>query len=446
VASIKGPTGFRGFTVIWIGQIVSQLGSAMTWFAFSIWAWKTTGEATTLALVLFFSYIPTLFFGPVAGALVDRWNKKLVMAFSDLGTALATLAILFLYVAHSLQVWHLYVAAIFAGVFLSFQFPAYSAATTLMLPKDQYARAEGMLGLTQAVPGILAPVVAAALLGKIGFAGVMVIDLITFLAAFTTLLLVYIPQPVKSQLVVQGNLWKESLFGFRYIFERPGLRALVVLFLAGNFFEGLCTTLISPMILARSGNSTIVLGSVESIGAFGGIIGGVLISIWGGPRRRILGIVIGWTCAFGLGLLLMGAGGIWIVWAIAYSCFAFFAVVVNSSEQALWQTKVAPTVQGRVFATRLLLIQLPYLVAMPLAGLLADRVFEPAMMPNGALSGLQWLAGVGPGAGMALIFILAGLCGVLVVLSGYAFRTVRHVEDLLPDYDGQPSVEADAKI
>ena len=418
----------------------------MSWFAFSIWAWKTTGEATTLALVLFFSYIPTLLLGPVAGALVDRWNKKLVMAFSDMGTALATLVVLLLYITHLLQVWHLYVAAIFAGVFLSFQFPAYSAATTLILPKDQYARAEGMLGLTQAIPGILAPIAAAALLAKIGFAGVLEVNLLTFLAAFGTLVWVTVPQTVKAQLAQQGNLWKESLFGFRYIFERPGLRALVFLFLGGNLFEGICTTLIAPMVLARSGNNSIVLGSVESIGAVGGIIGGSVISVWGGPKRRILGIVIGWTCAFGFGLLLMGAGGIWIIWAIAYSLFAFFAVLVNSSEQALWQTKVAPNVQGRVSATRLLLIQAPYLVAMPLAGWLADSVFGPATMPNGPLSGFKWLVGVGPGAGMALIFVLAGLGGMLVVLGGYAFRVVRHVEDLLPDYDGQPPVTAEATI
>jgi hypothetical protein len=274
----------------------------------------------------------------------------------------------------------------------------------------------------------------------------MGINLLTYLAAFGTLLWVYIPLPAKTQLVQSGNLWKESLFGFRYIFERPGLRALVFLFLGGNLFEGFCTTLIAPMVLARSGNNAIVLGSVESIGAVGGIIGGVLISLWGGPKRRIVGIVIGWTCAFGLGLMLMGAGGVWIIWAIAYSLFAFFAVFVNSSEQALWQTKVAPGVLGRVSATRLLLIQAPYLVAMPLAGWLADSVLGPAMLPNGALSGFKWLVGVGPGAGMALIFVLAGLGGMLVVLSSYAFRSVRHVEDLLPDYDGQPPAKAEAAV
>ena len=415
----------------------------MSWFAFSIWAWKVTGEATTLALVQFFAYIPTLLFSPAAGVLVDRWNKKLVIALSDLGTALATLGILLLYITHLLQIWHLYVAAVFAGVFIAFQFPAYSAATILMLPKKQYSRAEGMLGLTQAIPGILAPLLAAALLGKIGFAGVLVIDLLTFLAAFGTLVWVYIPQPVMAQLTQRGRLWKESLFGFRYIFDRPGLRALVLLFLGGNFFEGLGTALMVPMILAHTGNNAVVLGSVQSIGAFGGIIGGVLISLWGGPQRRILGIVIGWICACGLGLLLMGVGGVWIVWAIAYFCFAFFVVFVNSSEQALWQTKVNPTVQGRVAATRLLLIQIPYLVAMPLAGWLADKVFEPAMISNSALSVFKWIVGDAPGAGMSLILVLAGLGGMLVIISGYAFPTLRHVEELLPDYDGHPPAPAE---
>jgi MFS transporter, DHA3 family, macrolide efflux protein len=410
----------------------------MSWFAFSIWAWKATGEATTLAMVQFYAFVPTLLFSPFAGALVDRWNKKLVMALSDFGTALATAAILGLYLGNLLQVWHLYVAAVFAGAFTAFQFPAYTTATVLMLKKDQYSRAEGMLGLTQAIPGIMAPLLAAALIGRIGFNGILTIDLITFLAAFATLLMVFIPKPAARKDTLPLNLWKESLSGFRYIYQRSGLRALVLLFMGGNFFEGMGTALIVPMILARTNNNAVTLGNIQSIGAVGGIIGGALISVWGGPRRRILGIVLGWTSACILGLTLMGVGGNWIVWAVASFFFAFFVVFVNSSEQAIWQTKVDPAIQGRVSATRLLLIQVTYLVSMPLAGWLADNVFEPGLVVGGRLSMFNWLVGSGPGAGMALILVLAGLGGALIVLTGYSFRTVRNIEDLLTDYDGNP--------
>ncbi len=313
-----------------------------------------------------------------------------------------------------------------------------------MLPKKDYSRAEGMLGLTQAIPGIVAPLLAAALLEKIGFGGVMLIDLLTFLAAFGTLALVFIPKPVLAKVIQPANIWKESLIGFRYIFERSGLRALVFLFLGGNFFEGIGTALMVPMILAHTNNNAVLLGSAQSIGAFGGIIGGVLISLWGGPHRRIQGILIGWSCAFGLGIFLMGLVNMWIIWAIAYFCYAFFVVFVNTSEQALWQTKVNPIVQGRVAATRLLLIQLPYLVAMPLAGWLADTVFEPAMNSNNALPLFKWIVGSGPGSGMSLLLILTGLGGLLVIVSGYAFRTVRHVEDSLPDFDGNPPAQVEA--
>ncbi len=185
----------RGFTILWLGQIVSLLGSAMTWFAFTIWAWKTTGSITALSIVSFSAFLPTVLFAPLAGTFVDRWNRKLVMMLSDAATAIGTLVVLILYATDNLQIWHIYIVSILAGFFTAFQYPAYTAAMTTMLPKNQYARASGMLGLAVALSGILAPVFAAALLGPIGMTGIMIIDLVTFLAAFGTLLWIDVPQP-----------------------------------------------------------------------------------------------------------------------------------------------------------------------------------------------------------------------------------------------------------
>ena len=174
----------RRFTFIWLGQIVSLVGSAMTWFAFTIWAWEKTGKASALATISFFAFLPTVVLIPVAGVLVDRWDRKLVMLLSDLATALGTLTILLIYVFGDLQIWHIYVVSILAGFFTAFQYPAYAATVTTMLSKEDYPRAQGMHGSARALSGILAPVFAAALLGWIGLSGIMLIDLATFLFAF----------------------------------------------------------------------------------------------------------------------------------------------------------------------------------------------------------------------------------------------------------------------
>ena len=162
------PTGMLAFTVVWIGQLVSILGTVMTGFALSIWAWQTTGEATALALVSFFTFAPTVLVSPLAGALVDRWNRKLVMMLSDLAAVLSTVVVLLLYLAGGLQIWHLYATGAFAGAFYAFQRPAYSAAITTMMPKKHYGRASGMLSVARFAPNIFAPVLAALLLNLIG--------------------------------------------------------------------------------------------------------------------------------------------------------------------------------------------------------------------------------------------------------------------------------------
>ena len=155
---IGKPTGMRGFTIVWFGQLVSLLGSGMTQFALTIWAWQITGEATALALVGFFTFAPSILISPLAGALVDRWDRKQVMMLSDLAAGLSTIAVFLLYSTDSLEIWHLYVTGAFTGVFQSFQFPAYSAAISVMLDKEQYSRASGMISLAESASGILSPI------------------------------------------------------------------------------------------------------------------------------------------------------------------------------------------------------------------------------------------------------------------------------------------------
>ncbi len=439
------PTGMLGFTIVWIGQVISLLGSGMTWFALTIWAWEITGQATALALVGFFSFGPTVLLSPIAGALVDRWNRKLVMMLSDLAAGLMTVIILLLYAMDNLQIWHLYVTGALAGAFQAFQFPAYSAAVTTMLPKEQYARASGMLSLAEGAAGIFAPLAGGILLGLIDVTGIMAIDVITFVVAIGALLVVHIPQPETTEAgrAGKGSIWRESVYGFSYILERPSLLGLQLVFLAINLIAIFGFTVLSPMILAQTDNDEILLGSVRSAMGFGGVIGGLLLSVWGGPKRRVHGVLLGMALSCLLGMLVLGLGNGLAIWIVGAFFSSFFIPIINGSNQAIWQAKVAPDVQGRVFATRRLIAQISAPVAMLLSGPLADHVFEPAMMAEGSLAGIFGkLVGTGSGAGMALMFVITGVLGTLVGLGGYAFPVVRNAEDILPDHDAAAGLSA----
>lgn len=287
---MEASKGMTAFVMIWIGQVLSILGSAMTHFGLGIWAWEKTGQATPLALVGFFGFAPMILVTPIAGVLVDRWNRKLVMAFSDIATALSTVFILIMLLSGDLQIWHIYAASMFAGIFGAFQWPAYSAAISLMIPKAHYGRASGMISIAETGSGILAPVLAALLMTKIGIKGILIIDIITLIIALILLSLVSIPKLTRKEesTAEKGNFFKELAFGFKYLFSRASLLGLQLVFFFGNFFTSMAFTLMTPMVLARSGGNVTLLGTTRSIGAIGGLIGSLVLTTWGGQKGRFL--------------------------------------------------------------------------------------------------------------------------------------------------------------
>ncbi len=438
IRTARQPAGMTAFSIIWFGQFISLLGTGMTRFAITIFAWQVTGEATALALVGFFAFGPTVLVSPFAGAIVDRANRKLVMMLSDLAAGAMTITILALHLSGRLEIWHLYLTGALSGAFESFQFPAFSAAVTTMLPRDQYARASGMRSLAESASGVISPILAGALIALIGIGGILTIDVITFVIAVAALLVVYVPQPERTDAgrAGQGSLWSESGYGFRYILARPSLLWLQLVFFAINFSGSIGFVLMAPMILARTGNQELVLGSVQSMLGIGGVAGGLLLSVWGGPKRRVHGVLGGMALASLLGESLLGLGQGIGLWAAGAFFMAFFIPIINGSNQAIWQSKVAPDVQGRVFAVRRLIAQVTAPVAMLLAGPLADQIFEPAMALGGKLQApFGWMVGSGPGAGMGLMFLITAIMGFSAALAGYLFPIIRNVEDLLPDHD-----------
>jgi DHA3 family macrolide efflux protein-like MFS transporter len=381
---------------------------------------------------------------------VDRYDRKKIMMLADLAAGLPTVAVLLLYATGSLQLWHLFVTGAFSSSFQAFHFPAYSAAVTMMVRKENYGRASGMLATAQFASNIFAPVVGALVLAVAGLPAVLMIDISTFILAISMLLFVHVPRPPMSEAGRKGigSIWKESVYGFRYIYERSSLLGLQLTFFCVNFIATFSNVLLNPMILSRVGNyetGQIVLGSVLAVGGAGGVVGSVVMSVWGGPRRKVNGILSGMVLLSLTGTLLMGLGREFYVWALASFLGLFLLPILNGCSQAIWQSKVAPDVQGRVFATRLLIAQISAPVAMLMAGPVADRLFEPGMMSSGGLARLfGWLIGTGPGAGMALMFLITGIAGAFVGLGAYAFRVVRDAEDILPDHDARASVEGQA--
>jgi DHA3 family macrolide efflux protein-like MFS transporter len=435
--SVKKPSGMFGFTIVWLGQIVSVLASMMTQFALTIWMYEQTGSATALGLLQVFFITPFLIISPIAGVMIDRHNRKLMMMVSDLAAGLGTVLILVFQAMGILEFWHLYVAAVINGLGNAFQWPAYSAAIATMVPKEHLGRANGMMSLIEAGPGVIAPLLAGALLPFIALTGILFIDVFTFLFAIGALLMVHIPQPERTEEGAkgQGNIWQEAAYGFKYIFARPSLLGLQLIFFVGNLFAGISFTLLAPMILSRTGNSEIIFGSVQTAGAIAAVIGGVIMSAWGGFKRRVHGVLLGWIIS-GTGIAILGLVGGLPIWIIGVALSAIVIPLVNSSNQAIWQSKVAPDVQGRVFSARRLIAWFTNPISPIIAGVLADFVLEPQMRANTTLSQtFGWLVGTGEGAGMALIIFFCGLFSVLVGVAGYFVPAIYKAETMLPDHD-----------
>ncbi len=437
-AATRQPRGMLGFTIVWIGQLVSVLASNMSGFALSIWMFQKTGSATAMSAMQVSFILPFMLITPFAGVMVDRYNRKLMMMVSDLACVLATIGILVGQATGQLQFWHLYVACSIMGLGNAFQWPAYSAAITTMVAKEQYGRANGMMSLIDSGPAVFSPILAGALLPILGLTGILTIDVVTFFLAIGALLAVHIPQPEKTMegREGKGNLLKEAAFGFKYIFERPSLRAYLTVILALNVASGFSQSVTAPMILSRTNQNTITFGAVETAAAIGGVLGGLVMSAWGGFKRRIDTMLGGWVIYSVVGYIFFGISRWPVVWMITIAIGAMTFPITNGSAQAIWQAKVAPDVQGRVFSARRFIAWLTDPIMPLIAGSMADFVTEPAMRVETPFSqAAGWLVGSGPGSGMSLQFVLSGLLFLGVTIFGFLTPAFRNIEKNLPDHD-----------
>jgi hypothetical protein len=433
VESGAGTSSFRIFFLIWFGQLISQLGSGLTGFALGVWVYQQTNSVTQLTLISFFGGLAFVVFSPIAGVLVDRWDRRMALIVSEAGATLLPLGLALLIAIGYTPIWAVYLIVAVSALFRSFQFPAFAAATTLIVPKAQLGRASGLVQLALGVSQLLSPVLAGVLMGLIYLEGVFIVDIVTFVISIATLMLVRIPRPTPSATAgaERGSLLTELSFGWRYIVARPGLLGLLLFFAASNFLMSTVVVLSTPLILSFA--SPAVLGTVLSVAGCGLLLGSTVMSIWGGPKRRVYG-VFGAMALSALSIIVAGLTlSAWLIGAAAFFFSAGLPILAASS-QAIWQRKIPADIQGRVFATRTMIAQGSMPLAYLVSGPLVDRVFTPLLVEGGPLAGsVGRVIGVGPVRGIGLLFIIMGLLSLVSIVLGYLYPPLRRVEEDLPD-------------
>ena len=426
------------FLIVWIGQVVSLLGTKLTEFALGFWildqTYQDTGTITQFALTILFMYLPKVIMSPIAGIIIDRQNRRSAMIASDFGTGAITLVILSLVWSNNLAVWQIYLALIASSSLNAFQQPAYTAAIAQLVPPQNLSRANGMVQASFAIAKIAAPAIAGLLLNYFGLETILSIDLVTFCVAVLTLISVRFPdykRYTRAKTKVIDRVIADAVAGWNYIVLRPGLVRLVCFIAISYFTMGMIEVVLWPLLYQPG--STKELGLVLSVGGCGMLLGSVLMSVWSGPSNRIKAI-IGFVGLQGAIVLIGGLKTSPIVLAIGIFGYLFSQPIVVTCNQAIWQSKVPSRLQGRVFALQQTLERSLAVCAYLLAGPLVDNVLNPLMAEGGIVAQtIGRIVNTGMGQGVPLLLVILGVINLMVVAIAYREPRLRYLEQELPD-------------
>ncbi|NDJ23276.1 MFS transporter [Nostoc sp. B(2019)] len=419
------------FIIVWVGQLIASIGSSITAFALDVWVYEHTGSVTQFAFITLANTLPLILLAPIAGLLVDRWDRRWTMILSDLFATLATVAIGILFIIGRLEVWHIYLANTFSAIFVAFQIPAFIASISLLVPKQHLGRANGMLSLMNGTARLLAPPLGGILLGMISLQGIIVLHLTSVFLGIAILLLLRFPKASTPAVAIEGSSFlKETTYGLTYLVARPGLLGVLIISAFSIFLVGGVQVITIPLVLSFA--PVTVLGTILSLFGVAVLVGGLLIGIWGGLQRN-MNMIYGCMLLTGVSLLVAGLQPSVVVFIFGVFLFFLIRPIIASSTQAIFQSKVEPLVQGRVFSIKGAIeaagLPLGYIAIAPLA-----EVFEPLMATDGFLAGsIGQIIGVGTGRGMGLLFIIMGIFTISATCIAYFFPRLRLVEDELPD-------------
>lgn len=414
----------RTFLLLWVTQSFSGLGSAMTGYALVIWSYTQRGSALMTALLMVCSYAPYVVFSIFAGALSDRFDKKKTMLVCDAVAAMTSVIMMFLLQTDRLEIWHLYIGNVVAGLMNTVQQPASEVAVTRVLPKKYYQRVGGLRYFGNSLNSILAPLIATAVLGIAGIQMVFVFDLFTFVIAFVTLAFaIRIPEG-RQETESDEGLLIACRQGISFLKKETGIFHLILFLAAINFVASVYDAAFPAMVLSRNGGSEKVLGIVNAVIGASALLGSVLATFWKEPKSRVRVICNCLLFSMATENILLALGKIPLIWGIGGFLGWIFIPLMNTNLDAILRLRIPVEMQGRVYSVRNSFQFFTIPVGYFLGGILVDLVFEPFMAHQSGDSLLIRLFGEGKGSGAAFLFFVLAFMGVLVCLY---FRHDRHI-------------------
>lgn len=406
----------KTFLLLWITQSFSGLGSAMTSYALVIWSYTQKGSALMTALLMVSSYAPYVLFSIFAGALSDKWNKKITMLVCDSVAALTTVVMLILLHKNDLHMWHLYLINAVNGLMNTVQQPASEVATTRVLPKKYYQRVGGLRYLASSLNSIMTPIIATAVLGIAGMGVIVLFDLFSFAIAFLTLAFgIQIPES-KETAETQEKLLTSAKKGIIYLKKERGIFDLILFLAAINLVASIYDAVFPAMMLSRNGGSQKVLGLVNAVIGAATLIGSVLASFIKEPKSRVRVICNCLLLSMSTENFLLAFGRSPIVWCIGGFLGWISIPLMNTNLDAIMRLYVPEQMQGRVYSVRNSLQFFTIPVGYFMGGFLVDRVFEPIMTVSASGSVLSKVFGTGKGSGAAFLFFVIAFAGIGVCL------------------------------
>lgn len=419
------------FFLLIIGQTISQMGSSMTSFAAVIWAYSSTGQVMASSFLAICNAIPYIIVSQFGGAVADRMNKKRIMLMCDALAAVGSLILLLCISCNILQIWILCAVNILNGFMNAFQGPASQVAVTLLVDEKDYARAGGMQSALGAITGMLNPILAAALLSFGGLQLVVTVDLITFIFAFSVLLVfIKIPDTKNGEERVSiHELGKSIKEGVCFLRGQKSILLLLAMFSILEFLGAISfDSMYSPLLLARTGNNETVVGIVSSVAAAGGLAASLLMSVVKPPVKKLRVMFAGGIMCL-TGIMLFGVGRNLLWWCVVVFIGCFGSPIYQTYQTVILRERVPVGMQGRIFSLQGMITQSLTPLGCLAGAFLADKVFEPFMHNTGSWQNV-WgkLVGNENGAGMGLMFVLAGGCGIVLCLLFSANPSLQELE------------------
>ena len=426
---MKKQNSLKQYLLLWSTQSLSTLGSGMTSYALTLWLYQKTGLALETAMLQICTFAPYVLMSIFAGALSDRWNKKLTMLGCDLFAAMSTVAVLVLALTGRLAGWHLYLINAFNGLMNTIQRPAGEVAATMLIPKESYQRTSGLRSLSDSLNNILTPVFATAVFSFGGLSAVIAVDLITFAAAFTVLgVFIKIPEPQSAQ-KEKTSLLRSAREGLAWLKSKPVVLYLI-LFLAGiNLVASAYNAVLPAMILSKQGGGKAALGLVNAAVGAATLVGSMIVMAARKPEDRIRMIWLSLFFSMSTENFLLALGKTPLVWCIGAVCGWIAIPYMGANLDVILRTEIPENMQGRVFSCRNTLQFFTIPVGYYLGGMLTDKVFEPFMQGKSGTV-LNTLFGSGKGSGAAMLFSVLGLAGMAVcIVFGILLRKYKWSED-----------------